>query len=121
MDGTGYTSSKDYGFEIHAMAVDQEYGLLFLASKGNSYHLGQSHPIPNNRISHTQFKLSSHTVVVHLSDMPQELKVADDYIFWSSWSTLKNTWSIFRCEKFSGNGLEEFVGSDCTMGPHCPL
>ena len=109
MDGTEKIASREFSFGVYTMTVDQNDGMMFFATKGSAYGFGKPRRIPDKRISYVPFKADEHTVLIRLSDMPKELKVAAGYVFWSSWSTVDNTWSIFSCDKSSGNGLELHV------------
>lgn len=107
MDGTVHRASTNFSFVVRTVAVDQDDGLLYFAGKGSSHYLGQSRPTPDNRISYCDFESNTHSRLIQLSDMPEQIKAMDSYVFWSSWSASENTWSIFSCEKKSGNGLEQ--------------
>ena len=107
MDGTGITTST-MSFVVHTLAVDQSDGLLYVSGEGNSYRVGdsQSNLVPDNHIGYMGFNSDAYSNLISLVDLPEQIKPTDGYVFWSSWSTSKNTWSIFRCEQRSGNGFE---------------
>ena len=98
---------------VQTVAVDQHDSTWYVATAENLYESQQSHShvARGAHISYCRFESNFHTLLISLSDLPQEIKVVDGYVFWSSWSPSKNTWSIFSCEKGSGNRLEQHVST----------